>query len=94
MVVRKVRIMDSAVDSDKIAADTIVPADIDETVAYNFSSTSGTFGRLRADQQMAEVVVNAVAGANNFSFPFTFAGAPTCTVTKVTSSTANLCCSG
>jgi len=55
----------------------------------DFTSTSGTFGRLRGDQQIAEVIVTAgAAGANNVSWPFTFAGAPTVTITQETSSTA------
>jgi len=43
MVVRKVRLLNNSVDSYKIAADTVVAADIDETVAYSFSSTGSTF---------------------------------------------------
>ena len=42
-VVKRVRILDDAVNTSKIAADTIIAADIDETAGYNFSNTGNTF---------------------------------------------------
>lgn len=43
MAVRDVQLFDDSVQSRTIAADVVVAADIDETVAYNFSSANSTF---------------------------------------------------
>lgn len=42
MGITRAKMMDSAIGTNQIAADTIIPADIDETQPYNFSSTSNT----------------------------------------------------
>jgi len=100
LVVRRVRILDDAVDETKIAtgavkvaevaSDSVGADELIETDAFNFSNTSSTFGRLLGVQQIAEVkVTDASAGANNFTFPITFAGVPTVAVTKETTSTAS-----
>lgn len=84
------KIADSAVTTAKIADDAVTPAKIDEDAAFSFTSTSSTFGKVPGFLEVAEVVVSdAAAGSNNFTWPITFSGTPTATVTRVTSSTAS-----
>ena len=42
MGVTQAKILDQAVGTEQIADDAVIPADIDETAAYNFSNTSNT----------------------------------------------------
>jgi len=91
MVVGKHKIRDNAVDTSKIAADTIIPADVDETKAYNFSNTSSTFGKVKGTLEVQAVQVAASAGANNFSWPSAFSGVPRVSYAIIhTSSTATV----
>jgi len=88
-VITRVKLFENSVDTTKIAADTIIPADIDETRAYNFTNTSSTFGKLPGGLEIdAITITNAAAGANNFSFNITFSSPPVCVATRVTTSTA------
>jgi len=42
-ITTRVKLLDDSVNSAKIAADTLVAADIDETASYNFTNTANTF---------------------------------------------------
>lgn len=43
MAVREVQLFDDSVQTRTISPDVVIPADIDETAAFNFSSASGTW---------------------------------------------------
>jgi len=43
MAIRNVQLLEESVTTGKIAPDTVIPADVDETLAYNFSNTTGTW---------------------------------------------------
>jgi len=76
MVLNNVRLMDNAVTTGKVAADTIIPADVDETQAYNFSSTSGTFaGKISASTQ--DQALNLSSSSGTFAGKLTGATQPT-----------------
>ena len=91
MAIREVQLMDNSVKSRAIAPDTVVPADVDETKAYNFSNTSSTFGKVKGTLEVQAVQVAASAGANNFSWPSAFSGVPKVSYAIIhTSSTATV----
>jgi len=87
MAIREVQLMDNSVKSRAIAPDTVVPADVDETKAYNFSNTSSTWAGVVADIQAG--TVNVAAGSTSVTFPREFSSAPHVVVTPVTTSTAS-----
>ena len=81
MALRNVQLLDSSVGTTKIAADTIIPADIDQTQAFNFSSGSGTFAG-RSSGTISGTLIGTIGsnatttGTYNFSSAnSTFAGA-------------------
>lgn len=88
MVIRSVQIYDSGVTSAKIAADTVIPADVDETADFNFSSASGTFaGRLT---QLNGARVNDVGTSSTArSFPVAFGAQPILVASYVGATTSS-----
>jgi len=88
MGVREVQLFDNAVKSRTIAPDVVVPADIDETKDYNFTSTSSSWAGVVLDIQ-AGVVNNVPAGSTAVTFPRTFSSVPYVVLTPVTTSTAS-----
>lgn len=70
MGVSRAKILDSAVGSNQIGSDAVVAADIDETVAYDFSSSSNTFTGEKAT--LSEFTTNGTNDGfmtGNFDFP-------------------------
>lgn len=86
MAIREVQLFDNSVKSRAIAPDTVVAADIDETVAYNFSNTSSSFAGILNKVQAG--VVNVSAGSTIIAFPRNFSTTPLVIVTPYTTSTA------
>ena len=99
-IITRAKLLDSAVSSAKISDDTVVPADIDETRAYNWSNTSSTYTGTRADIATANVNtfsgttisattigVKTVGGANQFSGSSSFHSGETSTVVPNTAVT-------
>jgi len=99
-IITRAKLLDSAVSSAKISDDTVVPADIDETKAYNWSNTSSTYTGTRADIATANVNalsgtaitattigVKTVGGANQFSGSISFPSGETSTVVPNTAVT-------
>lgn len=90
MAVREVQLFDDSVKTRTIAPDVIIPADIDETAAFNFSSASGTFGNVKATLKAQGLEVSVVEGSTNTNFNWSgsFAGVPIVSIGE-TSSTVN-----
>ena len=94
-------IYDGAVDTRAVAADTIIPADVDETQPYAFSSTSGTWsgvinstnktstiGNLRASLEVQGLNLNVTSTSGfNFNWGSSFSGVPIVSYAKIGAST-------
>lgn len=94
---KRVRILDDAINTDKIAADTVIAADIDETAGFNFSNTGNTFSAHKLGK-LAMAGVRDVTGAGaSTAVGFqdlgggTFAAAPIVTVSPVGPTSGTSC---
>ena len=92
-MIRNTQIFDESVDTRTIATDTVIPADIDETQAYNFSDKTSTMGYLRASCQIKGLAINIAVGSTNTTTAWnyittggTFSGVPTVSLTWLAAS--------
>lgn len=63
-LITQARILINAVNSEKISPDTIIPADIDETVAYNFSNASSTYDGIFVGTGSSASTFNGIVGSS------------------------------
>lgn len=96
MAVRDIQLFDDSVKTRTIAADVVVPADIDETAAYNYSSASGTFAGIPS-RIKAGIVNDLGTSSTARGFPTAFAAAPKMVVTlteNTSTATVNMVLTG
>lgn len=77
MVIAKQKIYDSGIDTQKIAPDTIIAADIDETVSYNWAGIGSTFAGVVKATRIQPFTVNDIGTTSTArSFPTIFSATP------------------
>jgi len=68
-VFSKHKFYDGAITTQKIMADTIIPADVDETQSFNFSAIGSSFAGVFAKKRIQAFKTDIAAASTARSFP-------------------------